>query len=237
MYFDLYESNDTSATPDLAVGPVAPSDDGVVATVAELAAGSWTIVVRFDQSNGYFTGGADQGVTIDVGDEPQQPGHVAKGIGWVSVQSGREHRGPDHGHKHLGSHGRFCFVYGAAGDGDVWGNASYSFRDSNGALYVFRSGQINRASFVAGQTGTVSTAKGMGNVWVRDSANSRHRQGHSHKHLSSLGRVWFRMDVVDGSSHSTDRFALSLWKDGGLWHRVGNPGDPSRVLLGRIRIF
>jgi hypothetical protein len=225
------------ATPDLTVGPVAPSDGGVATTVAEVTAGSWTIVVRFDQNNAYFTGRADQGVTIEVGDEPNQVGQVAKGYGKVADRTGRNHHGSHRHdahrtHKSFERYGQFWFAYGQRDDGGVWGLASYSWRDSDGKRYLIRSGNLNRASFAEGQAGMTSTAKGMGNVWVVDRP-SRHG---AHPHKSGLGRVFFRMDIVDGSGQSADRFALSIWKDGRLWHRVGHAAGSGALEHGRITI-
>ena len=224
LFFDLYKgSNTTMASPDLTLGPFAPDATGLASTATNLAADTWTVVVRFQASNAFFSGPRSESAIVTV--YVPAPGKVTGG-GWITDPS---FRNIPVAISATSPRGNFGFVVQTKkGTTSVSGNVVYVFRGANGKDYVMKSSSWSGGSLSISPDGRLATVKGKATVILVDSQTGKR---------STISNLTFQLDVTDnGSGGRDDRFALSIWDGRTLWHQSGTAASPITLGGGNITI-
>ncbi|HLM58455.1 MAG TPA: Ig-like domain-containing protein [Pyrinomonadaceae bacterium] len=211
--FELFKSNNSSATPDLVVSGVAVDANGdAAATVNNLAAEIYTVSVKVDGANQFWTANpvGDGVLAIAV---PSDELHSSGG-GWVADASSANGRA------------NFGFSVKAGKRGEqVRGNFTLVFRGPDGFNYVVKgnSWQDGYLQFAAepGVTPTVYTRsemKGKCSVQKVDPATGQT--------VESRGNYSFEAYTSDGDlldPRQPDAYAFVVRDgDGAVWHQAGS---------------
>ena len=205
VFFDLYRSsNATMATPDVTLGPFAPSSTGAVSVTTTLAEDAWTVVVRFQATNAFFAGSPDAaGVTV------YQPaaGKVTGG-GWV-----KDPGTPAALASPKGAHASFGFiVQSKPGKTGVQGNANVVLHGTDGRRYVLRASSWAGGSLTITPDGRHASFSGKATITVFGPKGKE----------QTLTGADFQIDLTDnGSPGTADTLALSIWRDRTLYHQLG----------------
>ncbi|MET0622173.1 MAG: Ig-like domain-containing protein [Pyrinomonadaceae bacterium] len=219
--FELYKSNNSSATPDLVVVGVAVGANGdAAATLEGVPADTYSVVVRVDAANKFWAAEpAGLGVlNVAVPSDELRSG----GGGWVADA--------------LSANGKANFGFNVSPgkkDGQVKGNFTLVFRGTDGFNYVVKSTTWNDGQLqFAAEPGTSpavytrSELKGRCNVQKIDPATGQA--------VASFGNYSFEAFTSDGdllSPKQADAFAFVVRDAAGqVWHRAG--ARDSLVTLG-----
>jgi hypothetical protein len=205
--FELFKSTNMGTTPDIIVGniPVSASGDGsigVALTTRTLAIDVWTIIVKIEPTNAYWTqDDVGEGLlTIDAGTAEQK----VTGGGWI----------PDA--ESMNGKDNFGFVVTYLKNGAPKGNFVFMFKSSDGYTYVVKSNSwskgglsfssINKAFFT-----------GKCNIFRIDRAT-----GEVTTYMSCCK---FAVDITDGdlvTPRVTDTIAITIFGSGGsIWKQMG----------------
>ncbi|HEV2864415.1 MAG TPA: HYR domain-containing protein [Pyrinomonadaceae bacterium] len=211
--FELFKSNNTSATPDLVVSGVAVDANGdAQATVQGVAADTYVVNVRVDAANQFWVANPAGVGVLDVAvpsDELRSGGG-----GWVADPASAN------GRANFG----FNVLAGKKGD-QVKGNFTLVFRGADGFNYVVKANtwQDGYLQFAAepGVTPAVYTRsefKGKCNVLKVDPATGLT--------VASFGNYSFEANTSDGdllTPKQADAFAFVIRDGAGaLWHQAGS---------------
>ncbi|HEX7317233.1 MAG TPA: Ig-like domain-containing protein [Pyrinomonadaceae bacterium] len=211
--FELFKSNNTTATPDLVVTGVAVDANGdALATVNGVAAETYIVHVRVEAANQFWTANpAGLGVlNVAVPSDEQRSG----GGGWVADAAS--------------ANGRANFGFNVSAgkkDGQVKGNFTLVFRGADGFDYVVKgnSWQDGYLQFAAepGTSPAVYTRsefKGRCNVQKVDRATGLV--------VESSGNYTFEAFTADGdllTPKQADGFAFTVRDGAGaVWHQAGS---------------
>ena len=226
VVFDLYRAtNMTMASPDLSVPAAVAADGSAAASLANVAADNWTVIVRFDPAS-FFAGPDSDPVVVTV----HQPGsdRSASGGGWVTDPStGDRPVAVDSAHAkgHLGFSVRY-----RKGTTSPQGQFVYSFRGVNGYDYVIKSTSWQGGG-LAFPSRTSASFSGKASVVVLDPATGLP--------VTALGtgNLTYRIDVTDGASGQLDRFAMRVQTStGATYHVVGTTARQVALGGGNIEV-
>jgi hypothetical protein len=243
VVFELFKSGNQTSTPDQIVGGVVVDANGdALATAGALAAGSYTVKVRVEGTNQYWTanpvGTGALGVVVATKDTQ------SKGDGWVAdATSGT---------------GRATFDFDVKADkklkdGPVKGNLTLSFRGTDGFDYVVESTgwqggflqfaaepgvtplAYTRANFKGGcvvrkvNPTTHQTVATLSNytfeVFAKDGDNDNEGNGNNNDNNGNNN------DNNGSNTQQPDAYAFTVWNAvGQVWHQTGSRS--SLVTLG-----
>jgi hypothetical protein len=210
VIFDLFSGNNFTSTPDLSI-PAAVSSDGVASVQRTISTGDWTVQVRFDPGNGYFSGPSSDPVVFTVY-QPSIDSFVTGG-GWIDPSGSA-------GHEHFGFTARYKKT------GAPTGHLTYIFRGADGYDYLVKSNSWQDGGLAIAQ-GKASFA-GKASVMVIDPETGLLVTG------LGGGNYGYRVDMIDGPQ---DGFAISVYAPSGtIYHKVGTPSAPVPLGGGNIVI-
>jgi PKD repeat protein len=220
VFFDLYRSSNTAmTTPDLTAGPFAPDSAGDVSTTTTLAGDTWTVVVRFEPGNRYFAGNPDvSALTVYT----PAAGKVTGG-GWVSDPGTTATVSSP-----PGSSANFGFiVQSKSGKTGIQGQAQFVVRGSNGRSYVIRASSWSGGSLSLTPDGRRASFNGKATVIVF---------GPKGKEQTLTGAT-FVVDLTDnGSPGATDSLAVSVNRNGAIFHQLGSAAAQLPLRGGQLTI-
>lgn len=216
--FDVFSSTNFTSTPDYKFYAQADAS-GVASTVQNLNADNYTVSVRVDPGNGFFTSAFSDRVVVTV--YTPVPGVWATGGGWITDPS---YRDIPVAISSTNSHGSFGFNvrYKKGSTTIPQGQLVYVFHGSDGYDYVVKSNSWEGG----GAAFTTSTASfsGKANVSIIDPSTGAI--------VGGGGNYTFRVDVTDGSPNT---FAISVYSPGGaLYHQAGVPSSQLQLGGGQI---
>lgn len=218
--FDLYSSTNLSGTPDASYRASVTSEGEATVDIASLPADTWTVVVRADPANRYFTTPTSDAAVVTVY-APTATGAVTGG-GWVHDPGYLDRPvaiAPDNDHGDLGVSVKI------KKDGTPSGHVVYVFRGSDGNTYVIRSTSWQGGGLAI--SGSHAIAAGKCVVTVVDPTGEV---------ASEAGNHSFRLDAIDTSkAEQADGYALSVFTPtGAVYHRVGTPTEPLHLGEGNL---
>jgi hypothetical protein len=195
VVFELYRSdNATLTTPDVVVGPVFADASGFAEATTTLGTDAWLVVVRFNAGNRYFTGPPTQSVVTVY---TPAPGKVTGG-GWVPTEDGARVSG--------------FVVQNKSGRTGVSGNVTYLFEEG-GQRYLLRVTSWANGSLNVTPDGRRATISGKASLTVLQRKGS----------ARTLTGVTFQIDLADSRTTSPDAFAVTVWRNGSVFHQTGSP--------------
>jgi extracellular elastinolytic metalloproteinase len=216
--FELFKSGNLSSTPDQIVGNVPVAASGHALALVTLAADVWTVKVRIEPANGYWTSDAiGMGIiTVAVGSTDAR----VTGGGWA----------PD-GASSNGK-GNFGFTVSPQKNGNLRGNLVFVFRGHDGFDYVVKSTSWQGGSLTfLGDPVTHARFNGRATVQKIDPATGAI--------VDAFGNYGFIVDVADGDlgPQGPDLFGITVLDTGGqVWHQVGAINNPIQIGGGNISI-
>jgi rhamnogalacturonan endolyase len=222
--FELFKSNNASATPDLVISGVVVDANGDALSVANVPAETYNVYVKVDAANQYWTANpVGLGVlNIAVPTNEQRSG----GGGWVADESSSN------------GHANFGFSVTLGNNGKVRGNWTVVLHGADGFDYIVKSNswQDGYLQFAAepGVTPLVYTRsemKGRCNVQKIDRATGLT--------VASWGNFTFEANTFDGdlllSPSQPDAYAFVIRDAAGqVWHQAGSRSSPVTLGGGNI---
>jgi len=216
--FELYKSTNLAGAPDFVVGNV-PVDAGgsAIATIA-LSADEWTVSVKIESTNGYWTANpiGIGLVTVALGSTDRR----TTGGGWVADSASRNGKG------------NFGFTVNFQKNGSPKGNSIYVFRGFDGYNYIVKSNswQGGGLSFYQDQTRAEFSGKCV--VQKIDPATGAL--------VASWGDCTYIVDLVDGdllNPRDSDRYAITILDTGNnVWRQNGILTAPLVLGGGNIKV-
>lgn len=219
VVFELFKSGNMGNTPDQTVGNVPVDAAGNAQIIVDLSADIWTVKVKIEPANSYWTAnpvGIDI-IMVAVGSTDRR----VTGGGWV----------PD-GDSSNGK-GNFGFTVSPQRNGNPRGNAIFVFRGNDGYEYVVKSTSWQGGSLVfLGNPITGARFNGRATVQKIDPATG--------EIVASFGNYSFIVDIEDGdllNPKGPDYYGIRVFdNNGNLWHQVGAPGVPVQLGGGNVAI-
>lgn len=200
VIFDLFSTSNLTSIPDKSFA-VPVSSDGTASVQPAITTGDWTVRVRFDPGNGYFTGPNSDPVVVTVY-QPSLQSFVTGG-GWV------------HDFTDENDHANFGFSARYKKTGEPTGHLTYVLRGSDGYDYLVKSNSWQDGGLAIG-TDKASFA-GKASVTVVDASTGLLVDG------LGGGNYSYRVDVSDGAE---DGFSITVYSpSGALYHRAGTPSE------------
>ena len=205
--FEIFKSNNMTATPDFTVGNVPVDANGDALTfLPGLAADTYVVQVKIEPANGFWTGDTALGtINVAIGSNDTQ----TNGGGWV----------PDAG----SANGRANFGFSVKGDkGTPKGSSIFIFRGTDGFNYIVKSnswagGFLNFSTEPGTSVLNRSSFKGRCVVQKIDRTTGAI--------VASFGNFTFTVDARDGdllTPRSFDAYAITILDSTGvIWRRVG----------------
>jgi hypothetical protein len=208
--FDLYSSQNTSATPDKTV-LAAVDDDGIAnASVTGLGSDTWTIIARIPTGNPYFEAPPTDGASVMV--YQPEPGKFVVGGGWVTDPS---YLDKPVAISAANSHGNFGFNVHYDKNAKLSGQFVYVFRGRDGFTYTIKSNSWANGQFAI--TATSAAFSAQCNVTVENPNTGLNVPG------VGGGGYSCRLDVTNSSGPlHHDSFAITITSPtASLYHRAG----------------
>jgi hypothetical protein len=218
--FELFKSGNLSMTPDQFVGNVPVNSSGDALISANLGVDNWTVMVKIESTNGYWTAypigmGA---ITVALGSTEQR----VTGGGWI----------PDSGSAN--GKGNFGFtVSNQSKNASAKGNSVYVFRGLDGYDYVVKSNswQGGGLSF-NGSDQTKASFSGKCVVQKIDPATGLL--------VTSYGNYSFIVNIVDGdlsNPRQSDKYAITILDSGNqVWRQIGTSASPLVLGGGNVAV-
>ncbi|MBS1115620.1 MAG: Fungalysin metallopeptidase [candidate division NC10 bacterium] len=216
--FELFKYGNSGSTPDQTVGNVTVDVAGKAAATASLSADNWTVKVRVEQGNGYWTSPNDTStITVAVGSTERR----VTGGGWA----------PD-GASSNGK-GSFGFTVSPQRNGSPKGNSLFVFHGGDGFDYVIKSTSWQGGSLVfLGNPITRARFNGRATVQKIDKATGTI--------VASFGNYTFTVEIRDGdllSPKGSDLYGITvLDNSGNLSHQIGASNAPVEMGGGNVAI-
>jgi len=216
--FDVFSSANLSATPDYTFYAQATTS-GVASTVQSLAVDNYTVTVRIDPSNGFFTSPFSDPVVVTI--YAPLSGVWATGGGWIndpSYQNRPVAISPTNSHGNLG----FNVRYKKGSTTIPQGQSVYVFRGIDGYDYIVKSNSWEGGG--AAFTNSTASFSGKANVSIVNPLTGAI--------IGGGGSYTFRVDV---SGASPNTYAISVYAPGGaLYHQAGVPNSEIQLGGGQI---
>jgi extracellular elastinolytic metalloproteinase len=219
VLFELYKSGNMGSTPDQTVGDVAVDANGNASAMVDLTADNWTVKVKIEPGNGYWTANpVGMGlITVAVGSTERR----VTGGGWVPDDASSTGKG------------NFGFTVRPHRNGNPIGNAIFVFRGLDGFDYLVKSTSWQGGSLVfLGNPITSARFSGRATVQKIDPSTGAI--------VESYGNYSFIVDIHDGDlldPRGPDAYGITvLTNNGSLFHQVGANNAPVELGGGNVAI-
>lgn len=216
--FELFKAGNLTTTPDMTVTNIPVDSGGKAFTTASLPVDVWTVYVKIDTGNGYWTASpVGMGViTVDYGSTTKR---VAGG-GWIADSQSANGKG------------NFGFTVNYQKTGTPKGNSVYLFRGIDGFNYLVKSNSWQGGGLSFFQDPSKASFSGKCVVQKIDPATGQIVQ--------SWGNYRFIVDIVDGdvlNPRAADRYAITILdSSSAVWRQIGTRSSPIALGGGNVAI-
>jgi hypothetical protein len=215
--FELFKSSNLGTTPDKIVGNVPVDASGNALVIESLAVDVWTVFVKIETTNGYWTASpvGMSTITVDYGSTTKR----VTGGGWIADSQSANGKG------------NFGFTVNYQKNGTPKGNSIYLFRGTDGYNYLVKSN-----SWQGGGLSFLNTYKASfsGKCVVQKIERATGLV------VESWGNYRFTVDIWDGdlqNPRTTDRYAITILRDNGtVWRQIGTSASPIQLGGGNVAI-
>lgn len=219
VVFELFQAGNVGSTPDLTVGPVSVNSSGQALTFINLGVGVWTVRVKVEPNNGYWTASPVAISLINVALGTNERGTT--GGGWIADSLSANGKG------------NFGFNVGYLKNGNTKGNSVYVYRGADGFTYLVKSTswQGGGLSFLT-VNNSISRAAFSGRCVVQKISDSG-------QIVESFAGS-FSVDVNDGDLHTPrqqDGYAITILDStGNIYRQVGGLNALLPLNGGNVRV-